>query len=257
MRTLFSTITTLSRMNLKVIREKPISSALFALGMFAQDIFLFAGWAVFFGAVGRVRGWGMPEIFLLYGLLFCDYGVSAVFFNGIRHLGYKVMDGELDVYLTRPQNPLPALYITRCNPGGLGDIACGLMFLAFFSGLDFGQFCLAVIAAVLVAILFETMKLIFYSFNFFFNNGSRFGDYLTDALYYLTTVPQQGQSLMVKVMLFSIMPAGFVAMLPVEVVRCNSIGLLAVLAAVVVLYGLFGMWVFNEGIRRYKRGGAA
>ncbi len=248
-----SYIAALIWLNVKVLFEKPVSSLLFALSMFCQDIFLFAAWAVFFGAVGRVRGWGMPEIFLLYGIIFCSYGFSAVFFNGIRHLGYKVNDGELDVYLTRPRNPLPALYITRCNPGGLGDIASGLIFLAFFSGLHTGQFFLAAAVSVLTSILFESMKLIFYSLNFFFHNGSRFGDYLTDALFYLTTVPQQSQSFMIKIALFTIMPAGFVSLFPVYLVQRDSVLLLGAQALVVAFYVSVAIGVFHLGIRRYKQ----
>ena len=55
-------------------------------------------------------------------------------------------------------------------------------------------------------------------------------------------------------MLFTVLPAGFVGYLPVQIVRQPSIVSIAMLAAGAATYLTIATWVFGRGLRRYASG---
>lgn len=66
--------------------------------------------------------------------------------------------------------------------------------------------------------------------------------------------PQHGFSFLVRLVLFTLIPAGFVTMLPVEAVRDgDALKLLAVLAAA-AFYAALAVLVFERGLKRYASG---
>ena len=244
----------LAALNLRAAFANRRRALWMALAMFSQDFLLFAGWIIFFRAVGTVRGWGLPEIYRLYGLLFASFGLSSVV-DGVRDLGWRVVSRDIDALLAQPRHPLPQVLFTRCTPAAFGDIGCGLLFLALFSGLDANGFCLSLVLAVLMAVFFTAAMLVCHSMAFFVAGGEHLGNTLQDCIYYLATVPQQSESWLFKAMLFTVMPAGFVSLLPVRILSEGGwLPWLEMLAGVVV-YSLFAAWVFNLGVRRYKRAG--
>ena len=57
-----------------------------------------------------------------------------------------------------------------------------------------------------------------------------------------------------RLVLFTVFPAAYIGLLPVEAVRDHSlIQALGVLAAAVA-YGALAVWVFERGLRRYASG---
>ena len=55
-------------------------------------------------------------------------------------------------------------------------------------------------------------------------------------------------------LLFTVLPAGFVAYLPVQVVRQPSVAGLVMLLAGSASYVVLANWVFGRGLRRYASG---
>jgi ABC-2 type transport system permease protein len=238
--------------NLRTVLDRPLRSFGMSFAMWVQDLLLFAGWIVFFHAVGRVRGWGLPELYLLYGMQFCSYGISNLVTDGVRQLGHRIETGDIDLYLTWPRSVLPPIVIARCNPANLGDICAGLTLLVAGAGLSPLGVALAVVTACLMGVLFESAKLTYHSLAFFVRGGSRMGEYLTDSMYYLSIVPQEGHGVFMKALLFSAIPAGFLVIVPVSAVRDFNLMELGGLALVDCLYGAFACWFFSLGLKRYR-----
>jgi ABC-2 type transport system permease protein len=59
---------------------------------------------------------------------------------------------------------------------------------------------------------------------------------------------------LLRVALFSVIPAGFVAYLPVELLRNFAWPGLALAFGGAVVYGGLALWVFHAGLRRYESG---
>jgi ABC-2 type transport system permease protein len=243
----------IARANLQGLRDNPLQGAVAAAGMLVQNVLLFASWIVLFHAVGSIRGWRLPQIFLLYGLVFFSEGLALAVTEGIRHLTRKLASGEFDLYLLRPRHALPQLFLDHCNTANLGDIACGVLFLLIPAELTLSQMAFALGAGILLALLLVGVILLYQSLAFFFQGGGMLGDFLFNGIFYFSQTPQEGQGWLVRIVLFTVLPAGFTNILSIGMIEQRAPVLLALLAAATVTYLCLGWLVFNAGVRRYIR----
>jgi ABC-2 type transport system permease protein len=81
--------------------------------------------------------------------------------------------------------------------------------------------------------------------------GGRLGEQLYTMINVLAMTPQNTQGRFMKVALFSILPAGFIVILPVEIVRDRAIQWFAVLVPAIAIYWVLAVCVFQRGLRRY------
>ena len=76
-------------------------------------------------------------------------------------------------------------------------------------------------------------------------------DQLFEILIISATVPQHGQPLAIKLVLFSAIPAGFISLTPVALMQNFDAFLLAGLVAAALAYAAAAVLVFNAGLKRY------
>jgi ABC-2 type transport system permease protein len=221
-----------------------------SLIMFSQNCMFFAIWIIFFGVAKSVRGWSLPDLMIFNGVVTLGLGIALLIADGTRKIGLKIVSGELDAYLVRRRHPLPQLMFTQANNASLGDMAFGLGLLAWV-GIDPAGWLLAGAAALLICILFLAVTICLQTLAFHLRGGDRLSDSLFETIICLGTIPQQTQTGVMKLLLFSVLPAGFMVVLPVEIVRHHSLLLLLWLAMATAGYGLFAIAAFNIGLRRY------
>jgi ABC-2 type transport system permease protein len=241
------------RFGLRPLIENPRRTVINASVMFIQNLALFASWIVLFHAVGPIRGWALPQLWLLYGLMYTGMGFGLFFTEGSRQLADKVANGDLDIYLTRPGRLLPQLFIEKFSPANLGDMLCGLVFILGPARLSGGQMLLALGAALLIGLLVIVLFLLYQSLAFFVKGGPLLSAYLFDGVWYASQTPQEGQSWIVKLLLFTIIPAGFINIFSVRLIERAELLWLGGFAVVVAVYAGLAVWVFNAGVKRYVR----
>lgn len=57
-----------------------------------------------------------------------------------------------------------------------------------------------------------------------------------------------------RILLFSVLPAGFISYVPVHLLRDGKLGELPLLLAAALGFVCLGVWVFERGLRRYASG---
>ncbi len=223
----------------------------FAGFMFAQNLIFFLAWVFFFGAVGEIRGWRLQDVALLYGFLAFAFGFALFLSDGIRTLPLCIQDGSLDTLIVRPRHPLPALMFSRSSASSLGDVLSAPLYWFAFGGMTLDRLPMLLAVALLAAAIFQGAAVLIYSVAFWLSGGGRFSDQLFEILIITAAVPQHGQPLGVKLVLFTAIPAGFITLTPVMLMRSFDAWLLAGLAAAAVAYAALAVLVFNAGLRRY------
>ena len=138
------------------------------------------------------------------------------------------------------------------NVTSLGDMVFGLLLLSFFAHLSPAGYCLSLLATLLIGALFVALALVFQSLAFFLDGGDRLASQLFDTMLCLGTIPQHTESMVVKIAMFTVLPAGFMAIMPVEIVQRESFALLAGLAGAVMVYLSLAVAFFHFGLKRYK-----
>ena len=116
---------------------------------------------------------------------------------------------------------------------------------------DPAQIAIALGAAVCAAFLLTACTVMCQSLAFFVKGGGRLGEQLNTIIGVLAMTPQNTQGRFMKIALFSIVPAGFIVILPVEIVRTRTVLLFGVLVPAIAAYWVLAAWIFQQGLRRY------
>jgi ABC-2 type transport system permease protein len=252
----FAWIPALGLANLRSELVRPGNVVLLATFMALNNFVWFCIWWLFFGLAGDVRGWTLRDVTEIYGILAVAYGIYAAFFGGARNVALFVQNGALDVYLGRPRSPLLGVLFSRCDPTGFGDIASGTLLIAWAAGTTV-EVSLALVFATLGASVVVAVYVTINCLAFWTSARPRLCDQLFESFLQFAMVPQIGLPVFVKVLLYTVLPAAFVAFVPVEILRAFSLGKTAATVSAAFVFPAIAVGVFRLGLRRYASGNRA
>lgn len=220
-----------------------------------NDLVWIVFWVLFFRRVGPMRGWDGDSVLVLLAMLATSAGISfGILANG-RRIGWFAADGDLDAALSLPVSTLAYLLVRRVETVHLGDIAFGVVLFAFVGEPTPGRIATFVFG-VLVGVAVLTGFLVLTGSMAFFTGRTTIGDMGFNAMMILSSYPVDifvGAS---KVLLYSVVPAAFIAAVPARLLEeptaADALG--GVVAAVVFCVG--GWAAFTLGLRRYTSGAA-
>jgi ABC-2 type transport system permease protein len=223
-------------------------------GMVLNDIFFLTLWYMFFAGFRQVGGWGLHDVALLLGITMCVVAISGVFFGGYRDLAATILRGELDALLTQPRAVLPRMIARESIPHGWGDLIMGVWILAAFANLTLAEIPLVVLGIATGLVVYLGASIVYASLAFWFAGARSFARDLTDFMLMFSSYPGSIYSGMTRVVAYSLLPAGFVVMAPVQFLRAPSLEGLAVMLGAALLYAGLAWVAFHAGLRRYRQG---
>jgi ABC-2 type transport system permease protein len=224
-------------------------------GMAVNNGFFFLLWILFFAGFRSVGGWQLADVSLLLGMIMTVVGVAGVFFGGYRDMAAAILRGDADALLTQPKPVLARLLAGESLAHAWGDIVTGVALLATLAGLDATRVPLAVLGVALGLSVYVSASITFASLAFMISGARSFSRELTDFMLLLSSYPGSIYSGTTKLIAFTILPAGFVVLAPVEFLREPTLAHLAVAVAAAAGYAAVAICVFHLGLKRYQRGG--
>jgi ABC-2 type transport system permease protein len=224
-------------------------------GMAANNGFFFLLWILFFAGFRSVGGWQLADVSLLLGLIMVVVGIAGVFFGGYRDMAAAILRGEADALLTQPKPVLARLLARESLAHAWGDIATGVALLASLAGLDAAHMPLAMLGAALGLAVYVSASITFASLAFWISGARSFARELTDFMLLLSSYPGSVYAGATKLIAYTVLPAGFVVLAPVEMIREPTLVHLGVAVAAALGYAAIAICAFQLGLRRYQRGG--
>ncbi len=221
--------------------------------MMIQNTMFFVLWILFFRSISHINGWNLVDVTRMFGLVASAIGLSLFFFNGIRSLPYKIRDGSLDALLTKPKHPLPLLLFSSSSPASLGDALYGPVMWSFLGEVTPAMIPLLLALLVLSMVLFTASMIMVFSLAFWLKGNPRLSDQSFEMLIIFSTGVLHGQPFGLKIIAFTLVPAGFISYVPTLLISDFTWGLFLGLAAAATAYAGIAVWVFNKGLARYKR----
>ncbi|MGH9213509.1 MAG: ABC-2 family transporter protein [Acidimicrobiales bacterium] len=221
--------------------------------MAINDLVWVVFWVLFFRRVGTVHGWDGERILMLQAVLTTAGGTALGVFANARRVGVMAVEGELDGVLSLPVPPLAYLLIRRIEPVNLGDIAFGLVLFAVVGEPTF-QRTAVFLGVVAVAVTLLTGFLVLTGSLAFFAGRSETGEMGFHAMLLLGSYPVDMFAGTAKLVLYSVIPAAFVAAVPARLVESFDTGQALAMAGAAAAFALAGWLAFTLGLRRYTSG---
>lgn len=260
MRSTLSFLFTLWKTNLLAAMEYRVAFLMQVFGMMLNNAVYFIFWVIFFDRFEQINGWGVVDMFLLYGIVALAFGAGTYLFGNSLHLAGIIANGELDYYLSLPKPVLLHVLSSRSVASSAGDFLFGLLSFAvavaitgeFSLGMAL-RYVLAALCATTVAVSFLVLvqSLAFWTGSSSLLSSSAVNAIITFAIYPITLF--EGSA---KLILFTVIPAAFVGALPAEFVRAFAWENLGLLLLGAVTFLALAIGVFHLGLRRYESGSA-
>ena len=225
-----------------------------AVFMLLNNLTFFVFWVIFFERVDSVAGWRIADVALIFGIAAAGFGLMVIFTGGIDTLARSISSGELDSVLVQPRNALLHEIASKSRASGWGDLATGLLFLAFGGGLTAANLPFVLLAVAASALVFISLGIVLHSLAFWMGDVEALARQVQDFTLTFALYPSPLFSGVVRIVLFTLIPAGFVSHLPAENVRSPDVLTTAAVLASAVLLPLAAYAFFSLGLRRYQSG---
>jgi len=241
--------------NLASVIEYRVSFLLQFFGMMLNNASFLVFWAVLIQQTGTIGGWGFGDVLFLWALGPSAFGLAHVLFGNLRQVGTLIVQGDLDVYLLQPKDVLFHLLISKTIPSAWGDLLYGFLLLPFLT-LDPVKMVLFVVFTITGALVFVGCFGLIQSLAFWLGNISGMAAAFTEFLLNFTLYPETVFPQEMRWVFYSLVPAGFLAFLPLHVLKTFDWVWLPVVVAVALGLVALNWVVFQRGLRRYESGNA-
>jgi ABC-2 type transport system permease protein len=222
--------------------------------MALNNFTFFVFWWALMRHVTSLRGWHLGDVQLLFGVVAAAFGLTVTIAGGVRHLGRFIEEGDLDTMLTQPRSVLVYALGMRSQPSGVGDLLSGVIFIATSGQVPWHMLPLVVAAVVGSALVFVACGIVFFSLAFWLGRVETLARQLWELLITFSLYPEPLFGGLLRLALFTVLPAGFVGYLPVRIVRAPSLLHVSMLAIGAAAYLALAVLVFERGLRRYGSG---
>ncbi|HML24864.1 MAG TPA: ABC-2 family transporter protein [Aggregatilinea sp.] len=244
------------KLNLAGIMEYRASFLMQAVGMFINNGIYFVFWLLFFDRFQEIRGYQIEQIYLLFAIVALGWGLAFTLAGNASQVAPLIAQGRLDYYLTLPRPVVLHLLFSRMDAFSMGDLTFGLVAFLLAGHYDPVSIGLFLLCSALAAVIFACFLATAGCLSFFVGNATQWASYMANAMVTFALYPMGLFQGAMRLILYTLIPAGFVGAVPVKVVETHSITLVMGLAGAALASALVLVLVFRLGLRRYESGSA-
>ena len=242
--------------NLESVMEYRVSFLTQMFGMMLNNFIYFVIWMIFFDRFKEVRGWGINEMYITYGVIASSFGLVSVFFGNSFMLGDIINNGRLDYYLSLPRPVLLHAISSRMISSGMGDLTYGFLSYAISGQFTWDGLFRFILAILLAAVVFASFLILINSMAFWAGIVSSFTNMMVNAIITFGIYPITLFDNYAKLILFTVVPAALMGAIPADFIRSFTWQTLAQLLLGALIFLGMAITVFRLGLKRYESGSA-
>ncbi|MBV9257479.1 MAG: ABC-2 family transporter protein [Ktedonobacteraceae bacterium] len=240
--------------NLQAALEYRVAFGMQVFTMIANDSLWLFFWWTYFHRFPLTHGWQATDIVILWSVTACGFGLSVSLFGNARQLVTLILNGGLDAYLGMPRYVLLHVCIAATDPTGWGDMLFALGAYLLLVRPDLEHIALFVLLAMLVSCIITSFMVLLCCLAFFLGNTEGLAQQMYGALVSFSTYPMSIFNGAVRVLLFTLIPAGFVSFVPLQLLHQFTWPLMGIMIGATALIILAAIAAFELGLRRYESG---
>lgn len=208
-------------------------------------------WVILFQLKDDFGGYQMDDVLALWALSASTYGLSHILFLRAYHLSDLIMHGKLDAYLVQPKSVILNVITSGTSTPAIGDLLYGyIIIFIFHAKLD--RILLFTYFTITGAIILTAFAILFGSLSFWIVKGDIIASNLNNSTISFSTYPEGIFKGVVKMILYTIIPVGFVVYTPLNIMLNFNLSKLLYITVFTIFISLFACFVFNRGLKRYS-----
>lgn len=211
-------------------------------------------WGIYFTRFPVVKGWELNDVLLLWGISAGAFGWVNILFGNILRVAHLVAHGQIDSYLTMPRNVLLHVLVSRMSFSAWGDLIFAWIIFFIAIPFSFGSLFLYIFAIVIGGLILGAMILLGQSLAFWIGNSEGIAAQLFNVMITFTTYPIDIFHGVTRVLLFTIVPAGFISFMPIALFKIWDTHFFFMLLIVSLIFVVLSIVVFYRGLKRYESG---
>lgn len=223
-------------------------------GMLLNDVMLLFFWAILFSHFPALQGWALRDVVTLYATVAFGFGLATIVCGNSGRVAHVIAGGDLDYYLALPADPLVHLLVSRTSLPAWGDALFGLVVYLVAAPERWTTLPLFLLLGVLSALIFVAFSVIAGALAFWIGQSQNLAMQLQNALLTFGLYPIDVFPGLVRVLLYTLIPAAFVGSVPAMLLAEFRWGQLAGLFGVTGVLVCVARAVFFLGLRRYESG---
>ncbi|MBN1878315.1 MAG: ABC-2 family transporter protein [Anaerolineae bacterium] len=224
------------------------------LGMILNDVMLLFFWTILFSRFPTLNGWELRDVIALYGVVAVGFGIATAVCGNSGSLARMIAGGDLDYYLALPADPLVHVLVSNTSLPAWGDMLFGILVYLMVLPERWITLPLFLVLGVFSGMIFVAFSVLVGSLAFWLGQAQDLAMQLRNALLTFGLYPIDIFPGMVRVLLYTLIPAAFVGSIPAMMLVEFSWGRLGGLVAFAIGSMLLARWVFFRGLRRYESG---
>ena len=202
-----------------------------------------------------VNNWELHDVMMMWAIGAGGFGWANMLFGNFHRIALIVASGQLDVYLSQPKPVLLHVMASRMSLTAAGDFVFGLavyVWVGNHSVTGLLLFCLALLISGLVYGSYDYCRLLL----LLLGNAEGIAQQVFNGFLALTTYPSDIFRGITRILLFTVIPAGFISYLPIGLLRDFDPPFAVGAIGMTVFLVLAGVIFFHAGLRRYTSGNA-
>ena len=211
-------------------------------------------WYFFFQKYDNIRGWRLEGYITQIGILAMGVGLSVVFFGGVRALSASIARGNFDCHLILPKHSLTRVIWTKSSAAGWGDIGTGIFALVLAGHTALEKLPFVAIGVFCCICAFTGVGLIAQSMTFWTGDTGITAIWLQDLTISFGSYPERIYGNISRVLVYTVIPAAFMSLLPYQAVEELAVGVLAEAMVGSGILCALAWWTYSAGLRRYTSG---
>jgi ABC-2 type transport system permease protein len=226
------------------------------IGMILNNGIYFLIWVIFFDRFKEVRGWGLSNMYVTFGITSSAFGLVSILFGNAFSLSDIITKGRLDYYLSLPRPVLLHALASRTISSGMGDFVYGFLSFSLSGIVTIDSFVRFVMAVILAAAVFAAFLIIIQSLTFWIGNSASIGQLGINAMLSFAIYPITLFDNLAKLILFTLIPAALMGAVPADFARHFTWQALAQMLVGSGILLAIAIGIFQAGLRRYESGSA-
>lgn len=224
--------------------------------MFINNFFFLIFWFVVFNANGgNIDGITMNDILYLWSIPTIAYGIAYFFFGGVYNLGKYLMEGTLDTFLIQPKNVILNVATSSASFSAFGDLMYGVVMGVIAVQGDIFRFLILMIISIVASIFYVCTETIVRLLAVWIGNTDNIEHvYIITMLIKFSTYPEAIYGGFVKFLIYTVVPAAYIAFVPIRFITTfNIMELILLLTAAIIYIGLTVL-ICKKALLKYESG---